>query len=84
MTDIPKNHAEVYGKRRSDGGITLNRTKPFDGKCEFCSQEGTNADSSGLRPYGAAGEWICLACARKDPETTERRMGQVIFGEGLS
>lgn len=80
----PKNHAEVYGKRRSDVVIVINRIEPFDGKCEFCGQEGTDIDSSGLRPYGAGGEWICLDCAKKDPETTERRMGQVIFGKGLS
>jgi hypothetical protein len=76
MTE-PKNHADVYGVHRN--GVThLNRVKPFDGKCEWCPAVGD------LRPYGAGGEWICFDCAKKDPETTERRMGQVIFGEGLS
>ena len=79
----PRNYAKVYGKRQPDGRVILDRTEPFGGACEFCGQVGTDIDSSGLRPYGAAGEWICINCAKKDPETTERRMGQVIFGSGL-
>ena len=80
----PKNHAKVYGTPKPDGRVILDRTEPFDGKCEFCGAEGRDKDSSGLRPYGAGGEWICFGCAKKDPKTTERRMGQVIFKEGLS
>lgn len=74
----PKNAADVYGHRDGSGDTILNRTKPFDGVCESCG------DKSDLRPYGAAGEWICFSCAKKDPKTTEKRMGQVLFGEGLN
>ena len=74
--------SKVYGKRQLGGIVILDRTQPFDGKCEMCGQDGKKADSSGLRPYGPAGEWICINCARKDPKTTERRMSQVIFREG--
>ena len=78
MSEKPKNHADVYGKRRPDGTTVLERRKFFRGDCEACG-----AKTRDLRPYGAAGEWICYSCARKDVATTEKRMGQVLFGEGL-
>ena len=80
----PKNADKVYGRKLPDGRTLLHREEPFDGNCELCGQNGRKSDSSGLRPYGPGGEWICLTCAKKDPETTERRMGQVIFQKGLS
>lgn len=43
--------------------------------CEMC---GIIAE---CRPYGPEGENICFDCAMKDPETTEKRMAQHIFGE---
>ena len=76
MAARPKNHKAVYGRRV--GGMTvLDRTRPFDGTCEAC---GAKDD---LRPYGAGGEWICFDCAKKNPEVAEKRMGQVLFHEGL-
>ena len=32
------------------------------------------------RPYGPNGEQICFACGQKDPEGTEKRMAEYIFG----
>ncbi len=46
-----------------------------DEVCEMC---GAVAE---CRPYGPNGENICFDCGMKDPETTEKRMGQYIFGE---
>lgn len=48
-----------------------------DMKCEMCG----NMDET--RPYGPMGERICYDCAIKDPEMTEKRMAQVLFGERL-
>ena len=45
-------------------------------KCQLCGAEAE------LRPYGPNGEWICYACGKKDPETTERQMGAFLSGEG--
>lgn len=76
MTDIPKNANDAYGKRL--GGITvLDRTRPFDSKCEKCGKQ------EDLRPYGAAGEWICFDCGMKDEAATTKRFMQVAFREGL-
>jgi len=33
------------------------------------------------RPYGPNDEQICIECAMKDPETTERKMAAYLFGE---
>lgn len=33
------------------------------------------------RPYGPNNENICFDCAMKDPVTTEKKMGQYIFGD---
>lgn len=57
------------------GVQVLDRTKPFDGKCELCT---TVTD---LRPYGPAGEWICFSCGQKDEAMTQKRMGQILFGD---
>lgn len=43
--------------------------------CEMC---GIVAE---CRPYGPNEEQICFDCGMKDPETTEKRMGQYIFGD---
>ena len=32
------------------------------------------------RPYGPNHEQICFDCAQKDPETTEKRMAEYLFG----
>ncbi len=46
-------------------------------QCDFC---GTIAE---LRPYGPKGEIICYDCGQKDPKTTEKMMGRVLFGDSL-
>jgi len=33
------------------------------------------------RPYGPNDEQICIECAMKNPETTERKMAAYLFGE---
>jgi hypothetical protein len=33
------------------------------------------------RPYGIGGKRICFDCGMLDKEGTEKRMGQVLFGE---
>jgi hypothetical protein len=33
------------------------------------------------RPYGPNDEQICIECAMKNPETTERKMTAYLFGE---
>ena len=47
----------------------------LDQVCELC---GAIAE---CRPYGPNGEQICFDCGMKDRETTEKRMGQYLFGE---
>lgn len=44
-------------------------------QCDFC---GVVAE---LRPYGPNGECICFDCGQKDPATTERMMGKLLFGD---
>lgn len=44
-------------------------------KCEMCGA----IDET--RPYGPNGERICFDCGMKDKATTERKMGEHIFGE---
>lgn len=34
-----------------------------------------------LRPYGPNGSCICFKCSQKDPEGTEKRMGEYLFGK---
>ena len=43
--------------------------------CELCNV------IAECRPYGPNGEQICFDCGQKDIETTEKRMGQYLFGE---
>lgn len=38
-------------------------------KCEMCHRL-----ASGLRPYGENGAWICVDCAGKNTERTEKAM----------
>lgn len=52
--------------------------KTPDAKCFGCGKK------KELRPYGPYGEDICVPCASKDKETTERRMSQYLFGERLN
>lgn len=33
------------------------------------------------RPYGPDGEEICYDCGMKDPETTQRKMAEYLFGD---
>jgi len=47
------------------------------GKCEYCGK------IAEMRPYGKNGEKICFECGTKDEEITEKKMSQVLFGEGL-
>lgn len=44
------------------------------GKCQQC---GTVDET---RPYGPNNEEICFDCGMKDPETTERKAKEVLFG----
>jgi hypothetical protein len=46
-----------------------------DEVCEMCGK----VDE--CRPYGPNDENICFDCGMKDPATTEKKMGQYIFGE---
>lgn len=48
-----------------------------EAECDLCHK------IDELRPYGPNGENICIECADKDREMTQRRMGQVMFGEGF-
>jgi|HigsolmetaAR206D_1030411.scaffolds.fasta_scaffold16154_2 hypothetical protein len=48
-----------------------------DDRCELCHKV------SELRPYGPNGERICFTCGMENKVMTERRMGQVLFGEGF-
>ena len=47
-----------------------------DDICELCGA------TDELRPYGPNGERICFDCGMKDPAMTDKRMGEVLFGEG--
>lgn len=51
----------------------------------ICEEEDKVCDFCGIvsetRPYGPNGEEICFECGTKDPEMTERRMLQHLFGE---
>lgn len=42
--------------------------------CETCGV------ISECRPYGPNDEEICFSCAMKDPDTTERKMANYLFG----
>jgi hypothetical protein len=44
-------------------------------RCEFCGV----IDET--RPYGPDGEEICYDCGMKDPDTTERKMAEYLFGD---
>lgn len=44
-------------------------------QCDLCGK------IAELRPYGPNGECICYECGKKDPVTTERMMGKVLFGD---
>jgi len=33
------------------------------------------------RPYGPNDEEICFECAKKDPDTTQRKMAAYLFGD---
>ena len=46
-----------------------------DRACEMCN----TVDE--CRPYGPKYEQICFNCAMKNPELTEKRMGEYIFGD---
>lgn len=48
-----------------------------DAVCDLCGK----VDE--LRPYGPMGENICYECGMKDEEMTDKRMNQILFGEGL-
>lgn len=71
-----KRDKKVHGVTDMHGVTHLDRTSFFPGQCEKCSVK-----SPDLRPYGADGEWICFDCAKLDPQTTEKRMDQVLFGK---
>lgn len=46
-----------------------------DQMCELCGK------IDECRPYGPNNEQICFVCGMKDPETTNRKMDQYIFGD---
>lgn len=72
-----ENKERVKGKVLKNGLTILDRTKPFDGKCEQCGNE------EDLRPYGKDGRWICYDCGMKDLKTTTKRALHVMFGVSL-
>ena len=43
--------------------------------CELC---GVTEET---RPYGPNGERICWACGEKDPQSRDKMMGVVLFGD---
>ncbi len=59
---------------RRIGNVTIIFEEP-PAICAFCGK------LDELRPYGPRGERICHDCAMKDPQTTERQMKRVLFGE---
>ena len=44
-------------------------------QCDLCGK------IDELRPYGPKGEKICYECGMKDEEGTDKRMGQILFGD---
>lgn len=44
-------------------------------QCDMCGK------IAELRPYGPNGEKICYACGMKDPETTDKMISKVLFGD---
>lgn len=67
--------AAMLKARRIGSNVVLDRSRSFDGKCDYCGKHGE------LRPYGASGEWICFGCAMKDEATTARRYREHVFGD---
>lgn len=56
------------------------------GKVFVASQENNQqCDDCGkiaeLRPYGPNGSCICWECGQKDKAGTDKRMGQIMFGD---
>jgi hypothetical protein len=58
--------------KRHGNVIIIEAEKPQ--QCDLCGK------IAELRPYGPNGETICFECGEKDPKTTERMMGRVLFG----
>jgi hypothetical protein len=50
--------------------VLIEREPP--GQCELCGK------LAQLRPYGPGGKRICVACGKRDPEGTTRRMVQLL------
>jgi hypothetical protein len=61
---------------RNINGVPVIYDEPDD-ICELCGK----VDE--VRPYGPKGERICFDCGKKDPKTTDRMMGKVLFGESI-
>lgn len=55
-------------------GIPIIRVEA-DRECELCH------NVAETRPYGPHGERICFACGQKDPDTTNRMMNKILFGD---
>lgn len=56
------------------GGVIFIEEEPPQ-QCDLCGK------IDELRPYGPKGECICYDCGMLDPETTNRMMGKMLFGE---
>ena len=59
----------------SPGSAVSERENPQ--QCDFCGK------IAELRPYGPNEEVICIECAKKDPKTTEKMMGRVLFKDDV-
>jgi len=60
---------------RTKNGIPVIAAEDDD-VCQLCGK----VDE--CRPYGPNGERICFECGMKDEATTNRKMGEVLFGDG--
>ena len=58
------------------GNIVVLCNEP-ERKCELCGK------IKQCRPYGPRGEQICFDCGQKNPETTERQMRRILYGEEI-
>lgn len=58
-------------------GNVITIEKEEDQACEMCGAV------EETRPYGPMGEQICYDCGMKNEEMTNKRMGQVLFGDAL-
>jgi hypothetical protein len=59
--------------RRIGNVIIIEEKKPQ--QCDLCGK------IAELRPYGPNGECICFECGMKNKDVTDRKMGEILFGD---